>query len=783
MKFNFKKIASVMATTVMLGSTVAFAAAAWPAPFVNGGVGDAAIVYGSGGAASDMNAAVDLGKELDKDITVTTGTGTVAGGDSVKLERANDKFNLNDQLDDFYTTLDNEEFTMVLADGVYLNDDNNEYDYEQKIALGASALTFFQDSGFNNDEPIVGFDLGTSTHIMNYTLDFTPDNAEGGATSSGDEYPKMDNTNLKMLGKEFYISSAEQTANGVELTLLDSANTAIIGEGDPAKTMLVGAKSYEVSIDFINNDEVALKVNGQVTNSLNEGETYKLTDGTYVGIKNIQVQDYAGGVKKVEFSLGTGKIVLENGQEVQINEEDISTLEDANGYTSVITAYITNSSTTIDKIVLEWNLDDDAWIAPGTELIMPGFNAIKLSMAAWNAPKQEMTTIDDQSDSVKVSTAVKDGDVELSILYANSSVSGFVGLGEKASHKLVTNATSGTNVSFNLNETDNSYFVTTWINGDDAESYVYEITSITDNNGKNTTKLENLASGGSDLEFSEVTDTEDRGQITFTLVGASDTAKTATVRASASTGTVYGNLLTTKEGLTMRLPVNSVATGDGNINLSAAANPTTHVINFTEEDNDGSINTASSFTVTVGLDAGDGTEPTATSLTMFEETDGSDWDVGYKVSDLATKVRLNSPSNGLGEAEIIYAGDESTADVYITEAAASITGAGKVAVVKDSEVDSVKGKNLVVVGGSCINSVAASMLGSTSPLCGADFSAKTNVGAGKYLIKVAASPVNAAKIAMLIAGYEAADTSTAVAKVKEGTTSTDVHEEVGPLTV
>jgi len=46
MKFNFKKIASVMATTVMLGSTMAFASAAWPAPFVENGMNQAAIVIG-----------------------------------------------------------------------------------------------------------------------------------------------------------------------------------------------------------------------------------------------------------------------------------------------------------------------------------------------------------------------------------------------------------------------------------------------------------------------------------------------------------------------------------------------------------------------------------------------------------------------------------------------------------------------------------------------------------------------------------------------------------------
>ena len=89
--------------------------------------------------------------------------------------------------------------------------------------------------------------------------------------------------------------------------------------------------------------------------------------------------------------------------------------------------------------------------------------------------------------------------------------------------------------------------------------------------------------------------------------------------------------------------------------------------------------------------------------------------------------------------------------------------------VKDSEVDNVKDKNLVVVGGSCINSVARMIVDvtSTAPICGEDFTALTNVGAGMYLIQAVASPYNSAKTAVLVAGYNADDTVNAVNKLKE----------------
>jgi len=103
-------------------------------------------------------------------------------------------------------------------------------------------------------------------------------------------------------------------------------------------------------------------------------------------------------------------------------------------------------------------------------------------------------------------------------------------------------------------------------------------------------------------------------------------------------------------------------------------------------------------------------------------------------------------------------------------------------VVKDTEVDSVKNNNLAVIGGSCINSVAAEVLGVSYPTCGDDFTAATNVGAGQYLIKAVASPYNAEKIAVLVAGYEAADTKNAAAKLREDHVTDAGTENIYPVT-
>ena len=71
MKFNYRKIASIFASAVMLTSTVGFAAAAnYPSPFSSG----AAVVYGINAANTDVMAAVDVYANLKGGSTSTEST-------------------------------------------------------------------------------------------------------------------------------------------------------------------------------------------------------------------------------------------------------------------------------------------------------------------------------------------------------------------------------------------------------------------------------------------------------------------------------------------------------------------------------------------------------------------------------------------------------------------------------------------------------------------------------------------------------------------------------------
>jgi hypothetical protein len=98
----------------------------------------------------------------------------------------------------------------------------------------------------------------------------------------------------------------------------------------------------------------------------------------------------------------------------------------------------------------------------------------------------------------------------------------------------------------------------------------------------------------------------------------------------------------------------------------------------------------------------------------------------------------------------------------------------------DAEKSSWSSKNVVIVGGSCINSAAAEALGVSAGTCGEAFTAATSVSAGQFLIKK--TTMNG-KIAVVVAGYEADDTVKAAQQlinkgVVEGVYATATQEKV-----
>lgn len=784
MKFNFKQISAVIASVVMLGSSVGIAAAAttYPAPFVAGGAADVAIIYGTGSGVSAMDVveAGNIQADLQSKMSTSTGTTSSVSGEGTKIEQSSNRLNINEGTKDVWSTqLTASNMPNVLKTGIFSNRQNSEYKYEQKIDLGNMNFSHFADSDYNGNSqvPDLGFKLTSNTVIANYTLDFVTDPE----ATVGTDLTDFENRNIEILGKDYFILDFKNgTAGTTKITLLDSAKVASLSEGE-TKDVVVGDKTYKVSIGFISSDEVILDVDGIDTEKLSAtgttyGNTGKLADGTFIGIKSINVQNYAGGSKTVEFSIGKGKLEITDSSNIKINDKSIS---DLYGY---ITLSTSGSKRTWQKLVIEWRIEDEAFLTPTKELLMPGFEAIKLSMGETTIPDKELTSLQVSNEYIELKTTIKDGEVTLPLLYISTTTGNITGIGKSATEKLFTS--NSTKVAYNVTDGDYEGFIVSYATSRDAETHYLKATVRTEDAGTRnyttiTSKVGDEDIGCTDKQKDDVCTI---GPISLTINAVNWSSSAKYVVMSVNTGGSF-NKLYTKDGLTIYLPwsasgVSGSGVGLGVLNTSVETeadvyNDGKHGYKWTlwmsEEDKDGTL-TQNLFAVNISSSGTSSKKVTISEVgpnlgTARETTKSSEVWESYVSSNLATKV-IYDKSGDEYDAQIEYHGGEVYANLYVAEPSAVVSGSGTsstltqlgTVVFKDSEVSSVSSKNLIVVGGSCINSVAAKVLGSG---CGASFTEATKVGSGQFLIKSVADTYATGKVVLVVAGYEAADTQNA----------------------
>ena len=770
MKFNFRKVASVLASAVLIGSSAGMAlAATYPAPFVVSGVGNAAIVTGSATGANDAAAATSIQSNLNGKLTGTTVT---LGEDKVQLWRASTKITLaaanNDILNVYTTSITKTELSTLLADGT-LRTGSGDYGYTQKITFGSELnLSHFKDSEYNDNEPTIGFKLTDSTnanHIYNYTLDFTTD-------------PSLDNTlvtrTVNMLGKNYYITTIGTTPY---INLLDSANKATVKEGETA-TATSGGKAYAVSIDWIDATYVKFKVNDEITDKLVAGDTFRLADGTYVGAKSIDYNGKDTGISSAEFTLGSGKIEIINGQNVKLNSKAVSQL----------TGYVANSSGKLDKIVISWDLDDKAFITPTKELTMPALASIKLVMAKWNVPEGKTDEIEvgpDGSNNIKISAPFKDGTKSVTILKGDELGNWSIA-GKDTTNLLATTNDSGSGyrtLVYNMSK-DNG-FIASWNSTREAESYYLYLANTNSRDSYNKTDIINRITGQTICADLKTADTCSVGgsNIIITMNNITVKGSEKLINMTLNTGGSFNDLYT-KNGLRIVLPFSNMSAlnaDKGSLNASL----TSFILWIAEPDKDGNLGanwfnmtlsfTGTDFKTTVSkVDVG---HPATESGMEIGDTNNNEY---YMLTDVGTKV-VHYTGGTQDYAKMTFPGGISYAETYLTSLSGSESSTTSISIIKDTDAVANSEKNLIVVGGSCVNTLAAKILGVTYPACGD----ASTIAQDKYLIKVvAASTVvdgaPASNVAVLVAGWETADTSKAATKLLEGV-ATDVGTKIdGP---
>jgi hypothetical protein len=316
-------------------------------------------------------------------------------------------------------------------------------------------------------------------------------------------------------------------------------------------------------------------------------------------------------------------------------------------------------------------------------------------------------------------------------------------------------------------------------------AFTEDVTVLEDlDTGSATTITLELPTGSIDVVTSVSGDEDNTVGFTY---GGTTTTIDGQVNQSIQVGTVYYTFEVTNTSAVnftrVRVGIDPAQTGSDALELDAG-------LLFVEEEDNADSDDNNAIIVPTGIDASTETDvdnsnikftaPDATDFISFDDSEYS----GAIDTFGAYVVQDNSDSDQ-DFATITYPEEQMYAEVFISEIGATITpglggSGGQILPVKDKDVSAVSDKNLIVIGGSCVNEVAAAILGSAgTPLCTTAFTDATGVGEGQYILKSVESPYNEDKIAMLVAGYEKEQTLSAVALLKDGA-STDIGEEIYP---
>jgi hypothetical protein len=502
MKFNFRKISAIAASALMTGMTLGVAAAAnYPAPFVSGGVANVAVVYGTGTGVSSLDL-VQAGNIQDSLGTyVEGGAVTVEGGESFKLEKSSNNFNLGDALSTAYSEIDDENMDF-LAETDY-DDGDIDTTFTQAIIPSSKTLALFADSDYNSKAPTLGFRWTNGQFILNYTMEFD------------DTIPFADltDTDLPLMGNSYYVLSTTDTT----MTLLDSAEKVVLSEGE---TVTVGDKT--VSVEYIDETYVKFNVDGEITKKLADHASEELDDGSYIVANEVMYNSKESGISKVEFSIGAGKMTFKKGEEIELNDEDVDGL---------LVDWTTNGTAGfMDAMNIEWDSDGETYLTQEDAITMPLFETIKLVFGGMNFPEDPETISLQNGETM---TLVM-GNYELPLFFLGGTDGATSIVGDEET-PLVTatknlaanyggNSTNSTALAGGLDLQEGNRFLVTTVDTDlsDIETMYYEVKTIDWDTPDVLVELEDLI-GSKDVTFDSLTDTPDVGDVTVTLVQVNDT--------------------------------------------------------------------------------------------------------------------------------------------------------------------------------------------------------------------------------------------------------------------
>jgi hypothetical protein len=228
-----------------------------------------------------------------------------------------------------------------------------------------------------------------------------------------------------------------------------------------------------------------------------------------------------------------------------------------------------------------------------------------------------------------------------------------------------------------------------------------------------------------------------------------------------------------------RTNIGYLQNGDTDVDMDIQVTSDGRLILYLEDPLDGDITvniTGTAISQTAGTleQLGTTEEDADANDVIINGTDVSTKDVDEIMNYYGIIVKDVESNADSDEVEFSIPSDRVYAEVSVTAGGSSSTtgvDAGSM-VFTDAEKSSWQSKDVVLVGGSCINSATAEALGVSLGTCADAFTTATSIGSGQYLIQSIDGAFSSGKTAIVVAGYSKDDTAAAASRLVTGTVDT-----------
>ena len=760
-------LGAVMTGASLLVPAMAADLADYPAPFVTDGTTDMLIVVGADALPADVvgavNIAVRLGAEPGETKTCTaTGTETTTVGGGVLIESPGEDFNYNEDVIDIVSSFGSSDLATILADETYEDtegNNDNEVDYSQDLAFQANTATivFDIDESTGNEPAGTYLFVDEDTKVYAFTIDFSED-------VEVDNAADMEDTELVIQGKTYTISNVVMDAAGDDvdkIELLGGAAEQPIKDGESVTFKNIAGTDYTLTPD-IYEDEVRFTVeyggSSESTDALEEGSTYTLDDGTEIGVRDILYSAKESKPSSVIVYVGAQKVVLEDGKEAEVNDEDIEG--------SLVT--LTNDdSDTIDTIKIEYTPEDEVWVAEDGEWVDPVFGAWKLVFTGLTKETEEFKWDSTDGDEAVFTFTNNDGK-EVEMLVGIDTVSDEVAWGDPNEYHFWdndgtadANGEGSNNAGMALTDGDLCAVVNGTGLTDECDDFLF--LGISSGGEAHVFKVEDLSVANDEIKLKDLTlDTDlengdwidcsvaidtDIGDITIDC-GQDDADELDFEDIDLTAGNT-GDVKTSM-GAVLNF-AEDAANGEADVTVEDA-DAAQDLITFDDDGSDEIV-----IDIDAGIDMMDALEDSDKEVGI----DAAGWGIVYTNADTTEDTQLTAE----------YPEEKVIANVWLAPTAAKVTTTGgeetstyeQVVPVTtdiaklDTDVATPLGLNAILVGGPCVNDLVATLAeGDKFP-----YTCDTWPGEDFGLIKIIDDAFGDGKVALVVAGTRADDTRAA----------------------